>query len=79
MPLPFIALRVPLAYALVYGSRAMGAAMRTQQAMVFISMLIAWLTGAAVTAFLYKRGGWRKKQIEPLEAQMRKEAAEKNA
>ena len=73
-----IALRVPLAYALVYGSRAMGAAMRTQQAMVFISMLIAWLTGAAVTAFLYKRGGWRKKQIEPLEVQMRKEAAEKN-
>ena len=29
-------------------------------------VLIAWLTGAAVTAFLYKRGTWRKKQIEPL-------------
>jgi len=70
-----IVLRVPLAYALVYGSRAMGAALRTQQAMVFISMLIAWLTGAAVTAFLYKRGGWRKKQLEPLAAQMRREAA----
>ena len=69
-----IALRVPLAYALVYGFRAMGSTVRTQQSMVFISMLVAWLTGAAITFILYKKGTWRKKQIEPLEAQMRQEA-----
>jgi len=74
-----IALRVPLAYALVYGSRAMGAAMRTQQTLVFVSMLVAWLTGAIVTSLLYKRGGWRKKQIEPVAAQLRREAMKKEA
>ena len=70
-----IALRVPLAYALVYGFKAMGAAVRTQQTMVFVSMLVAWLAGALITAILYKKGTWRKKQIEPMQRQMAQEKA----
>ncbi len=70
-----IALRVPLAYALVYGFKAMGAAVRTQQTMVFVSMLVAWLAGAAITSYCYKKGTWRKKQIEPLEKAMLQEKA----
>lgn len=70
-----IALRVPLAYTLVYAAKAMGAAVRTQQTMVFVSMLVAWLTGALITAILYKKGTWRKKQIEPMQRQMAQEKA----
>jgi len=72
-----IALRVPLAYALVYGLKALGAPMLTQQTMVFVSLLMSWLAGALITAILYKKGGWRLRQIAPLAAEMAREAAAK--
>jgi hypothetical protein len=31
--------------------------------MMFVSMLIAWVIGAALTTILYKRGGWKKKAL----------------
>lgn len=72
-----IALRVPLAYALVYGMKALGSPMLTQQTMVFVSLLMSWLCGALITAILYKKGSWRLKQIAPLAAEMARESAAK--
>ena len=65
-----IGLRLPLAYGLVALTRNMGGTLITQQRMVFLSLLISWLTGMVVTTILYKRGIWRKKQVEPLEREM---------
>ena len=67
-----IGLRLPLAYGLVAIAKNAGAAEVTQQRMVFISLLISWLVGMAVTLLLYKRGVWRRKQVEPLEREMKK-------
>ncbi|MBQ9301118.1 MAG: MATE family efflux transporter [Clostridia bacterium] len=66
-----IGLRLPLAYGLVALTRNMGGTLITQQRMVFLSLLISWLTGMVVTTILYKRGIWRKKQVEPLEREMK--------
>ena len=65
-----IGLRLPLAYGLVALTRRLGAAPITQQRMVFVSLLISWTVGMIVTTVLYKRGIWRKKQVEPLEREM---------
>ena len=65
-----IGLRLPLAYGLVALTRRLGAAPITQQRMVFVSLLISWTVGMIVTTILYKRGIWRKKQVEPLEREM---------
>ena len=62
-----IALRLPLAYLLVSLAKRGGAALLTQERMVFVSLLITWLTGMLITVFLYKRGGWKKKQALVLE------------
>ena len=70
-----IGLRLPLAYGLVALTRHMGSTLITQQRMVFVSLLISWMTGMVVTTILYKRGVWRKKQVEPLEREL--EAAKK--
>jgi len=65
-----IGLRLPLAYGLVALARGAGAAVLVQQQMVFVSLLISWLTGMAVTTALYRRGVWKKKQVEPLEREL---------
>ena len=65
-----IGLRLPLAYALVAITRNAGAALITQQRMVFISLLISWLIGMLVTIFFYWRGVWKKKQVLPLEREI---------
>ena len=70
-----IGMRLPLAYGMVAIARSSGAAPATQQSMVFVSLLISWLVGMLITIILYKRGIWRKKQVEPLEREM-KAAAE---
>ena len=69
-----IGLRLPLAYGLVALTRGMGAATVTQQRMVFVSLLISWLVGMLITIVLYKRGVWRKKQVEPLERELKEKA-----
>ena len=66
-----IGMRLPLAYGLVAIARSAGAELLTQQRMVFVSLLISWLMGMIITAILYKLGIWRKKQVEPLERELR--------
>ncbi len=56
-----IALRVPMAYGLVALTRSLGAPLLTQEKMVFVSLLLAWLTGVGITLAFYRRGGWKKK------------------
>jgi len=68
-----IGMRLPLAYALVALTRNAGAAVETQQQMVFVSLLISWLAGMVITSVLYARGGWKKKQVKPLEEELRRE------
>ena len=68
-----IGLRLPLAYGLVALTKAMGAPVLTQQRMVFVSLLASWMTGMIVTVIVYKRGVWKRKQILPLEKEMRGE------
>ena len=56
-----IAMRVPVAYGLVALARRFGAPLLTQERMVFVSLLAAWLTGMVITIIVYKRGKWKKK------------------
>ncbi len=56
-----IALRVPVAYGLVALTRSLGAPLLTQEKMVFVSLLLAWLIGMGITLIVYRRGGWKKK------------------
>jgi Na+-driven multidrug efflux pump len=62
-----IALRIPLAYGLVALAARMGASQSTQQKMVFLSLLICWICGTIVTTILYKKGGWKKRQVHAIE------------
>ena len=41
-----------------------------QKKMVFVSLLITWLLGAAITGVLYLRGGWKKKQVRAIEIEL---------
>jgi Na+-driven multidrug efflux pump len=66
-----IGMRLPLAYGLVAIAKNAGAEPLTQQRMVFVSLLISWMMGMIITAILYKLGIWRKKQVEPLEREMK--------
>lgn len=56
-----IVMRVPLAYGLVELARSMDAPLRTQERLVFVSMLAAWLTGMLITIVVYRLGKWKKK------------------
>ena len=67
-----IGLRIPLAYAMVALAKNAGAAVITQQQMVFVSLLISWLVGMLITVFLFRKGIWKRKQVLPLEAEMRR-------
>ena len=56
-----IAMRLPVAYGMVALMRRLGASTLTQERMVFVSLLAAWLTGMLVTLIVYRRGKWKKK------------------
>lgn len=55
-----LGLRMPLAYIMCYLTRSADYPNGRQECL-FISLLIAWLIGALLTAILYKRGKWRRK------------------
>ena len=65
-----IGLRLPLAYGMVALSRHLDQPVITQERMVFISLLISWLIGMTVTIVLFRRGIWKKKQVEPMEREL---------
>ena len=71
-----IAMRLPAAYGMVYLTRSMGASLLTQEKMVFASLLAAWLLGTALSSAVYLRGGWKKKQVNALAAELEEKAAE---
>ena len=71
-----IAMRLPAAYGMVYLTRSMGASLLTQEKMVFASLLAAWLLGTALSSAVYLRGGWKKKQVNALAAELEAKAAE---
>lgn len=56
-----IAMRVPVAYGMVALTRKLGAPVLTQERMVFVSLLAAWLTGMLITILVYRVGKWKKK------------------
>ena len=55
-----IVVRVPLAYGLVALSKT-PALPQGNCAMMFVSLLITWIIGAALTFILYRTGRWKKK------------------
>lgn len=65
-----IAMRLPVAYGLVYLLRRAGAPLLTQEKMVFVSLLCAWLTGTILSTIIYRRGSWKKKQVHALEREL---------
>ena len=57
-----VAVRVPLAYLMTWMTRSPEAP-HGQFYMMFVSMLIAWLIGAAMTYIVYKSGRWKNKAL----------------
>lgn len=57
-----VAIRVPLAYGLVYITRTPELPLGRYQG-IWVSLLLSWLIGALVTYIVYKRGAWKKKGI----------------
>jgi putative MATE family efflux protein len=57
-----VLIRVPLAYLMTWMTRSPEHP-QGQFYMMFVSLLIAWVIGAALTTILYKRGGWKKKAL----------------
>jgi len=57
-----ILLRVPTAYGLAYLTRSPQYPNGRPES-VFISLLIAWVCGAMITAFFYKKGNWKNKAL----------------
>lgn len=55
-----ILLRVPLAYAIAYFTRSPEYPAGRPEA-IFVSLLIAWVSGAIITTIFFKRGKWREK------------------
>ncbi len=54
-----ICLRMPLAYIMCYLTRSVDYPNGRKECL-FISLLIAWLIGALLTAIMYKRGKWKR-------------------
>ena len=69
-----IILRVPIAWGLVALTKKAGAPVFTQQKMIFVSLLVCWMVGVLLTTVAYLRGGWKKKQVNAIAAEL---AAEK--
>lgn len=58
-----IAIRVPLAYILVYVSRS-AAFPQGKREYIYLSLVISWIIGALITILFYKRGKWKTKAIK---------------
>ena len=57
-----IVIRVPIAYGLAFLTRS-ATLPNVSPDSLFISLLISWVSGAAITTVMYKRGKWREKAI----------------
>ncbi len=57
-----VCVRVPVAYILAYLTRSPANPNGAPEA-IFFSLLISWVTGAAVTYLWYRRGTWRSKSL----------------
>lgn len=57
-----IIIRVPIAYGLAYLTRSPEFPGGREES-VFISLLCAWVLGALITGFFYKKGKWKEKAI----------------
>ena len=55
-----IGMRVPIAYALTYFTRSEAYPTGRPESL-FVSLLIAWVCGAAITTFFFKKGKWKSK------------------
>lgn len=56
-----IAMRLPVAYGMVWLTRRLGTPVLTQERMVFVSLLAAWMAGMLITLVVYRRGKWKRK------------------
>ena len=61
-----VIVRAPLAYLLVGLSRSEENPVG-EPLMLFVSLLIAWLFGAALTFIMYRKGGWKTKAFRTIE------------
>ena len=57
-----VVIRMPLAYLIAYLTRSEAQPNGTPDTL-FISLLIAWISGAVITSIFYKRGKWKKKSV----------------
>lgn len=65
-----VGLRVPLAYLMVYIAEKAGKDPFIQKEMVFVSLLAAWIIGMVINVILFKKGGWKKKQVAAIEREL---------
>ena len=57
-----VLIRVPIAYGLAYLTRSEAMPNGSPDS-IYISLLISWVMGAAITAVFYRRGAWKKKSV----------------
>lgn len=57
-----VVLRVPMAYGMCYFTRTAELPQGRKEC-IFISLVISWLMGAAITTFFYLRGKWKEKAL----------------
>lgn len=57
-----VVLRVPMAYGMCYFTRTAELPQGRKEC-IFISLVISWLMGAAITTFFYLRGKWKEKSL----------------
>lgn len=57
-----VVLRVPMAYGMCYFTRTAELPQGRREC-IFISLVISWLMGAAITTFFYLRGKWKEKAL----------------
>lgn len=57
-----VVLRVPMAYGMCYFTRTAELPQGRREC-IFISLVISWLMGAAITTFFYLRGKWKEKSL----------------
>ena len=57
-----ILIRVPLAYIMVHMSKTPENPSGSPQ-VLFLSLLIAWVSGALITVLFYLKGAWKKKAL----------------
>ena len=57
-----VALRIPLAYGLVWLSKTPELP-QGNCAMMYVSMLLSWSAGALLTFLVYRRGAWKEKAM----------------